>query len=134
LSKDLPGEAKSKSSKPEEELNGEEPNGGDLSSLGDGETCEEACEVDCDSLLECNWPSFKQESLGDGFCDNSGCYNHKICGFDAGDCCEESCKDGGVYVVRSVSSTFLILSCLPIQPLLFFPHLMYYCTCTTVWG
>lgn len=34
----------------------------------------------------------------DGVCDQftpgSQCYNHKICGYDGGDCCEDKCTDG----------------------------------------
>ena len=47
---------------------------------------EEVCNVNCDALTECDWPGFNPSYLGDGFCDTSGCYNHKICGFDGGDC------------------------------------------------
>lgn len=61
----------------------------------------ETCEFDCDALSECNFPGFNPNFLGDGFCDMTGCYNHKICGFDGGDCCEGSCVDGPKYIVSS---------------------------------
>ena len=59
-------------------------------------------ELDCDALTECDWPGIKKEFIGDGVCDfftgkgtnKHNCYNHKICNYDGGDCCEDKCTDG----------------------------------------
>jgi len=56
-------------------------------------------EIKCDELTECNWEGIRTEFIGDGVCDQfttggSQCYNHKICGYDGGDCCEDKCSDG----------------------------------------
>ena len=51
--------------------------------------------VDCDKLTECDWKGMRPSLLGDGVCHNSfqgGCYNHKICGYDHGDCCPDTCS------------------------------------------
>jgi len=34
--------------------------------------------------------------LGDGSCQDYECYNHKICKFDGGDCCADTCQDGSL--------------------------------------
>jgi len=49
--------------------------------------------IDCDSLTECDWEGIHKGFLGDGICHdaNVGCYNHAICKFDGGDCCEDTC-------------------------------------------
>ena len=54
--------------------------------------------IDCDSLTECHWEGMIRNFLGDGVCDQwtvsgeGNCYNHKICGYDNGDCCEDKCS------------------------------------------
>lgn len=49
--------------------------------------------VDCDSLTECKWDGMHTAFLADGIChDAIGCYNHKICGYDGGDCCQDTCE------------------------------------------
>uniref|UniRef100_A0A7S1FP35 LNR domain-containing protein n=1 Tax=Corethron hystrix TaxID=216773 RepID=A0A7S1FP35_9STRA len=50
--------------------------------------------LDCDALTECEWTGIRKSYLGDGNCDHKikGCYNSKICGYDGGDCCEDTCK------------------------------------------
>ncbi|KAL7545476.1 hypothetical protein ACHAWF_008825 [Thalassiosira exigua] len=49
--------------------------------------------IDCTSLKECNWPGMHEHFLGDGVCHDAlpGCYNSKVCNFDGGDCCEDTC-------------------------------------------
>lgn len=51
--------------------------------------------IDCDKLTECNWPGFHSSFIGDGVCHGAmnACYNSKICSYDGGDCCEDTCKD-----------------------------------------
>jgi hypothetical protein len=51
--------------------------------------------IDCSTLTECNWKGFHRGFLGDGICHENypGCYNTAICGFDGGDCCEDTCKE-----------------------------------------
>ena len=70
-----------------------------------GDCCEESCEssssqcgangYDCqDPEYACvvDYPSW----IGDGWCDG-GEYNTEQCGYDGGDCCEESCNPDAVY-------------------------------------
>jgi len=49
--------------------------------------------IDCDALETCDWKGIHISFIGDGTCNDalSGCYNHAICGYDGGDCCEKSC-------------------------------------------
>lgn len=49
--------------------------------------------VNCTALTECDWPGIKKTWLGDSICQNNmhGCYNTAICGWDGGDCCEDTC-------------------------------------------
>ena len=56
--------------------------------------------VDCDALTECNWDGFHSGFLGDGICHDAvpGCYNHAICKYDGGDCCENTCYLESLYV------------------------------------
>ena len=51
--------------------------------------------IDCSALKECNWDGFHRGFLGDGICHENfpGCYNTAVCGFDGGDCCEDTCSD-----------------------------------------
>jgi len=51
--------------------------------------------VNCTALTECYWPGMHSNWLGDGICHDNlhGCYNTAICGWDDGDCCEDSCDD-----------------------------------------
>lgn len=53
--------------------------------------------LDCDKLTSCSWDGFKPSYLGDGVCHENipGCYNSKICDYDGGDCCSDTCKDKG---------------------------------------
>ncbi len=48
--------------------------------------------VDCDKLTSCEWEGMHAGFIGDGTCQSFGCYNHKICKYDGGDCCEDTCK------------------------------------------
>mmetsp|Transcript_17855 Transcript_17855/g.35650 ORF Transcript_17855/g.35650 Transcript_17855/m.35650 type:complete len:894 (+) Transcript_17855:145-2826(+) len=52
--------------------------------------------IGCDELTECKWEGFREAYLGDGNCDatREGCYNTAVCGFDGGDCCEDTCTPG----------------------------------------
>lgn len=52
--------------------------------------------VNCTSLTQCEWDGMKENWLGDGVCHDNmhGCYNTAICGYDGGDCCEDTCQDG----------------------------------------
>jgi hypothetical protein len=49
--------------------------------------------VNCTALTECNWTGMHKGWIGDGICHDNihGCYNTAICGYDGGDCCEDSC-------------------------------------------
>lgn len=51
--------------------------------------------IDCYNLTSCDWPGFHKSFIGDGICHEElpGCYNTEICGYDGGDCCEDTCKD-----------------------------------------
>ncbi len=51
--------------------------------------------VDCNALTECNFPGFKPNYIGDGICHEfaNGCYNSKICNYDGGDCCADTCQN-----------------------------------------
>lgn len=49
-------------------------------------------QVNCAELTECEFPGKDPSYIGDGFCDwDFGCYNTAACGYDGGDCCEDSC-------------------------------------------
>ena len=50
--------------------------------------------VNCTALTECKWPGMHENWIGDGVCHDNlhGCYNTKICNWDGGDCCEDTCK------------------------------------------
>uniref|UniRef100_A0A7S2W8B7 LNR domain-containing protein n=1 Tax=Eucampia antarctica TaxID=49252 RepID=A0A7S2W8B7_9STRA len=52
--------------------------------------------IDCDSLLKCEWEGSHSGFVGDGSCQSFGCYNHKICNYDGGDCCQDTCDDGSI--------------------------------------
>lgn len=60
----------------------------------EGDDSGEEPAIDCDSLKECDWPEIHKAYIGDGICQDSvpGCYNHGICNFDGGDCCEDKCE------------------------------------------
>jgi len=72
---------------------------------------------DCEALTSCDWEGMHKGYLGDGICHehvNGGCYNHKICNYDNGDCCEDTCKkekhynecgSNGGYFCRDPNST-----------------------------
>ena len=55
--------------------------------------------MDCDALETCDWEGMHKGYLGDGICHDKihGCYNHKVCNYDNGDCCQDSCKDVGEF-------------------------------------
>lgn len=70
--------------------------------------------IDCSRLTECDWPGMHKSFIGDGICHDSmgGCYNSAICGWDGGDCCEDTCKSSNYidcghdgYVCRNPNST-----------------------------
>lgn len=58
--------------------------------------------LDCSALTTCDWEGMHKSFLGDGVCQDAlfdTCYNTAICGFDGGDCCEDTChsKNAGQY-------------------------------------
>jgi hypothetical protein len=70
----------------------------------------DATDVDCDSLKKCEWDGMHENFLGDGICQRFGCYNHKICGYDQGDCCEDSCIPGIYADVSCLRGTQVVYS------------------------
>jgi len=56
--------------------------------------------IDCSSLSSCSWDGFHSTFIGDGVCHDKlpGCYNSKICGYDGGDCCSDTCISDGYFV------------------------------------
>lgn len=54
--------------------------------------------VDCSSLTECNWEGYHPSFIGNGICNDYACYNTAICGFDGGDCCEDTCETRSTFV------------------------------------
>jgi hypothetical protein len=72
-------------------------NGGDGGGDGGGKNAP----LDCTALRECKWNGIHEQFIGDGICHEAveGCYNSAICGYDGGDCCEDTCKErSGSYV------------------------------------
>ena len=59
----------------------------------DDDDVDDAYTVDCADLTECNWEGIHKNWVGDGVCHDNmeGCYNTAICGYDGGDCCEDTC-------------------------------------------
>lgn len=53
--------------------------------------------IDCLALTECAWEGMHEHFLGDGVCHDAmpGCYNSKVCNYDGGDCCEDTCHYPG---------------------------------------
>lgn len=52
-------------------------------------------EIDCDALTSCEWKGMKRGYIGDGICHEfiDGCYNSKVCNYDGGDCCPDTCHN-----------------------------------------
>ena len=50
--------------------------------------------VNCTALETCEWEGMHKNWIGDGICHDNihGCYNTAICGWDGGDCCEDTCE------------------------------------------
>jgi hypothetical protein len=50
--------------------------------------------VNCTALTNCDWDGIHRNWIGDGVCHENmhGCYNTAICGYDGGDCCQDTCK------------------------------------------
>eukprot|EP00591_Stephanopyxis_turris_P002083 CAMPEP_0195523864 /NCGR_PEP_ID=MMETSP0794_2-20130614/23321_1 /TAXON_ID=515487 /ORGANISM="Stephanopyxis turris, Strain CCMP 815" /LENGTH=694 /DNA_ID=CAMNT_0040653953 /DNA_START=228 /DNA_END=2312 /DNA_ORIENTATION=- len=63
----------------------------DGDSMDDDDFADEV--VDCSKLTRCKWDGMHENFLGDGICQKNGCYNTKICDYDHGDCCEDSCTE-----------------------------------------
>lgn len=53
--------------------------------------------MDCSKLTECKWEGMHEQFLGDGICHDTmpGCYNSKVCNYDGGDCCKDTCNYPG---------------------------------------
>jgi hypothetical protein len=51
--------------------------------------------LDCSTLTKCAWDGMHQNWIGDGVCHDNmyGCYNTAVCGYDGGDCCEDTCGE-----------------------------------------
>ncbi|KAL7487758.1 hypothetical protein ACHAW6_013370 [Cyclotella cf. meneghiniana] len=69
----------------------------DASSAASPEKEKDASFIDCATLAECTWDGIHEHFLGDGICHDSlpGCYNSKVCNYDGGDCCEDTCHYPG---------------------------------------
>jgi hypothetical protein len=54
----------------------------------------ETIAIDCDTLTSCEWEGMHKGFIGDGVCHDyvPGCYNHPICKYDGGDCCQDTCQ------------------------------------------
>lgn len=64
-------------------------------------------QLDCSTLTECSWDGIHEHFLGDGICHDSlpGCYNSKVCNYDGGDCCEDTCQyPGGMGLANTYGS------------------------------
>jgi hypothetical protein len=50
--------------------------------------------VNCTALTKCEWDGMHRNWIGDGVCHDNmhGCYNTAICGYDGGDCCQDTCE------------------------------------------
>jgi len=48
--------------------------------------------LDCSKLTSCEWEGMHAAFVGDGTCHDRECYNTEVCGFDGGDCCEDTCE------------------------------------------
>lgn len=50
--------------------------------------------VNCTALTSCEWEGMHKNWIGDGVCHDNmhGCYNTAICGYDGGDCCQDTCQ------------------------------------------
>ncbi|KAG7364629.1 hypothetical protein IV203_037831 [Nitzschia inconspicua] len=50
--------------------------------------------VNCTALTKCDWDGIHRNWIGDGVCHDNmhGCYNTAICGYDGGDCCQDTCE------------------------------------------
>jgi hypothetical protein len=51
--------------------------------------------LDCNALDKCDWPGIHKSFIGDGVCQDAyynTCYNTKVCGYDYGDCCKDTCE------------------------------------------
>jgi hypothetical protein len=50
--------------------------------------------VNCTALTSCDWEGMHRNWIGDGVCHDNmhGCYNTAICGYDGGDCCQDTCQ------------------------------------------
>jgi len=57
-----------------------------------GESDDDA-RLDCSSLTSCSWEGMHNNFIGDGKCHDYSCYNTEICGYDGGDCCEDTCQN-----------------------------------------
>jgi len=51
--------------------------------------------INCDGLTSCDFKGYRAGLIGDGACHEwiNGCYNTAACGYDGGDCCEDTCSD-----------------------------------------
>jgi len=47
--------------------------------------------VDCSTLTECKWDGMNPTFIGNSFCNRESCYNTEVCGYDGGDCCDDTC-------------------------------------------
>lgn len=55
---------------------------------------DDAVVLDCSTLTTCDWPGFHPSFIGNGICNDGiyGCYNTAVCGWDGGDCCQDTCE------------------------------------------
>lgn len=74
--------------------------------MWDDKSNEDGGKVDCAKLKKCEWKGIHRNFLGDGICQQDACYNTKICEWDGGDCCKDTCESRGFNEVSAFFALF----------------------------